>query len=157
MARAPETGFYFEPITERLALVVEGSPWPSDDPWAWVGDPVEMSPEVARLEVATRWPGVDPETLEIEFDTNFERAAEEIERLQREELMKEPGSGEIDFDVNLLLQQADQLKEMAAQMRLPGRSEIESELEKSEPKTVGESIARAHEEPEDPTSTRPKS
>ena len=44
MARAPETGFYFEPITERLALIVEGSPYPSDDPWAWVGDPVEMSP-----------------------------------------------------------------------------------------------------------------
>ena len=156
MARAPETGFYFEPITERLALVVEGSPWPSDDPWAWVGDPVEMSPEVARLEVATRWPGVDPEALEIEFDTNFERAAEEIERLQREELLKEPGSGEIDFDVNFLLQQADQLKEMAAQMRLPGRSEVEAELEKSEPKTVGESIARAHEEPGEPTSRPPE-
>ena len=56
MARAPETGFYFEPITERLALVVEGFPFPTDDAWAFVGDPVEMSPEVARLEVATRWP-----------------------------------------------------------------------------------------------------
>src|SRR5258708_699538 len=111
MARAPETGFYFEPITERLALVVEGSPYPSDDAWAWVGDPVEMPPEVARLEVATRWPGVDPETLEVEFDTNFERAVAEIERLQREESEKEPGSGEIDFDVKLLLRQADELKE----------------------------------------------
>src|SRR5437868_6246078 len=121
-----------------------------------------MSPEVARLEVATRWPGVDPESLEIEFDTNFERAAEEIERLQAEELLKAPGSGEIDFDVNLLLQQADQLKEMAAQMRLPGRNEIEAELETSEPKTVGEAIARAHEDAAPggdeggPTSTRPK-
>src|SRR5213075_1862781 len=110
MARAPETGFYFEPITERLALVVEGSPYPTDDPWAWVGDPVEMSPELARLEVATRWPGVDPEALEIEFDTNFDQAVREIERLQREEREKEPGTGEIDFDVNLLLQQADTLK-----------------------------------------------
>ena len=61
MARAPETGFYFEPIAERLALIVEGSPFPSDDAWAYVGDPVEMTPELARLEVATRWPGIDPE------------------------------------------------------------------------------------------------
>lgn len=146
MARAPETGFYFEPITERLALILEGSPYPTDDPWAWVGDPVEMSPELARLEVATRWPGVDPETLEIEFDTDFERAAAEIERLQREELEKPPGSGEIDFDVNLLLQQAEALKEAAAQLSLPGRREVEQELERSAAETVGESIARAHEE-----------
>lgn len=67
MARAPLTGFYFEPMTERLALIIESSPYPSDDPWAHVGGPVTMSPELARLEVATRWPGVDPETLEVEF------------------------------------------------------------------------------------------
>jgi hypothetical protein len=69
MARVPETGFYFEPISERLALVVEGSPFPSDDHWAFIGDPVDMTPELARIEVATRWPGIDPEELEIEFDT----------------------------------------------------------------------------------------
>jgi hypothetical protein len=156
MARAPETGFYFEPITERLALIVEGSPYPTDDPWAWVGDPVEMSPEVARLEVATRWPGVDPESLEVEFDTNFEKAVQEIERLQLEERGKDPGSGEIDFDVNFLLQQADTLKEMAAQMRLPGRTDIEKELEQSGPETVGDAIARAHSDTEEePTSPRP--
>src|SRR4051812_13835359 len=157
MARAPETGFYFEPMTERLALVVEGSPYPTDDPWAWVGDPVDMSPEVARLEVATRWPGVDPESLEVEFDTNFERAVQEIERLQLEELGRGPGSGEIDFDVNLLLQQADTLKEMAAQMRLPTRADVEQELERG-PETVGDAIARAHSgsgEEEEATSPRP--
>jgi hypothetical protein len=75
MARAPETGYYFEPLAERLALVLEGSSFPSEDAWAYVGDPVEMAPEVARLEVATRWPGVDPEALELEFDLDFERAA----------------------------------------------------------------------------------
>jgi len=64
MARAPETGFYFEPISERLVLVVEGFPFPSDDFWAYVGDPVEMTQELARLTVATRWPGVDPEALQ---------------------------------------------------------------------------------------------
>jgi hypothetical protein len=144
MARAPETGFYFEPITERLALIVEGSPYPSDDPWAYVGDPLEMSPELARLEVATRWPGVDPETLEVEFDTNFEKAVEEIERLQREEREKEPGSGEIDFDVNLLLEQAEALKAAAAQLTLPGARDVEQELERAAGETVGESIARAH-------------
>ena len=42
MARAPETGFYFEPLTERFALVVEGSPFPSDDHWAFIGDPIEV-------------------------------------------------------------------------------------------------------------------
>jgi hypothetical protein len=151
MARAPETGFYFEPITERLALIVEGSPYPSDDPWAYVGDPVEMTPELARLEVATRWPGVDPETLDVEFDTDFERAQAEIERLQREERDKEPGSGEINFDVELLLQQAESLKEAAARLTLPGGRDVEQEIERSEGlETVGESIARAHDGPTSP-------
>jgi hypothetical protein len=144
MARAPETGFYFEPITERLALIVEGSPYPSDDPWAYVGDPLDMSPELARLEVATRWPGVDPETLEVEFDTDFEKAVEEIERLEREEREKEPGSGEINFDVNFLLEQAEALKAAAAQLTLPGAREVEQELERAAGETVGEAIARAH-------------
>lgn len=136
MARAPETGFYFEPITERLALVVEGSPYPSDDQWAWVGDPVEMSPEVARLEVATRWPGVDPDSLQVEFDTNFEKAVVEIERLEAQEREKEPGSGEIDFDVNFLLSQAEALKAAAAAMQLP------ADVEKDE--TVGDAILKAN-------------
>jgi hypothetical protein len=143
MARAPETGFYFEPITERLALVIEGSPYPSDDHWAYVGDPVEMTPELARLEVATRWPGVDPETLDVEFDTNFEKAVVEIERLQREEAEKEPGSGEVNFDVNFLLSQAETLKAAAEAMRIPGREEVEEELEKGD-ETVSEAIIRAN-------------
>src|SRR5882672_2996795 len=42
MARAPETGFYFEPIAERLALVLEGSAFPSEEAWAYIGDPVKM-------------------------------------------------------------------------------------------------------------------
>ena len=67
MARAPETGFYFEPSHERLALVQEGSPFPSEDAWAYVGDPAEMSLELACREVATRWPGVDPEGLTLEL------------------------------------------------------------------------------------------
>ena len=143
MARAPETGFYFEPITERLALVVEGSPYPSDDHWAYVGDPVEMTPEMARLTVATRWPGVDPDALDVEFDTNFEQAVREIERLEREEREKEPGSGEISFDVNFLLSQAESLKAAAEAMKLPGRAEVEAELENRDA-TVGEAIERAN-------------
>ena len=70
MARAPETGFYFEPVAERLALVLEGALFPTGGEWAHVGDPVEMTPDLARLEVATRWPGVDPEALEIEFQSD---------------------------------------------------------------------------------------
>jgi hypothetical protein len=79
VARAPETGFYFEPIGERLVLVVEGSPFPSDDHWAYVGDPIEMTPEVARLECANRWPGVDPDSLEVELDLDFDRSVEEAD------------------------------------------------------------------------------
>ncbi len=141
MARAPETGFYFEPISERLVLVVEGFPFPSDDFWAYVGDPVEMTQELARLTVATRWPGVDPEALMVEFDTNFEHAVQEMERLQREEREKPPGSGEIDLDVGHLLRQAEALKEAAASLRVPGAREVEEALEN---RTVGEEIAAAH-------------
>lgn len=154
MARAPETGFYFEPMTERLALIVEGSPYPTDDAWAHVGDPVKMAPERARLEVATRWPGVDPDTLEVEFDTNFERAVAEIERLQREEREKEPGSGEIPFDLNFLLEQSDALKAAAAQLTRPGARDVEQEIERAAGETVGESIARAHDGEAPSTSPR---
>jgi hypothetical protein len=142
MARAPETGFYFEPISERLALVLEGAPFPSDDAWAHVGDPVEMSPEAARLSVATRWPGVDPETLEIEFDTDFERMAAEMERVAQEE-GRAPAPGEEEIDVRFLLQQAESLRAMAAELQLPGARELEAELERPAD-TVGEDIARAH-------------
>jgi len=143
MARAPETGFYFEPLSERLAVVVEGSPFPSDDHWAYVGDPAEMTTELARLEVATRWPGVDPESLEVEFDTDFARTVEEIERLKQTEGPRQPG--EIDFDVELLLSQAEALKEAAAQLKLSGAKDLEKSLEESADETVGDAIARAHE------------
>ena len=48
--------------------MLEGSPFPSEEAWAYIGDPVEMPLPLARLEAATRWPGVDPETLELELD-----------------------------------------------------------------------------------------
>jgi hypothetical protein len=66
MSRAPETGFYFEPISGRLALLRAGAVFPSPEAWAHVGDPARMSEEAARQEVALRWPGVDPESLEVE-------------------------------------------------------------------------------------------
>jgi multidrug efflux pump subunit AcrB len=157
MARAPETGFYFEPISERMALVVEGSPFPSDDHWAFIGDPVDMTPELARIEVATRWPGIDPEELKIEFDTNFERAVAEIERLQREEAEREPGSGEIDFDLSSLLSQADALKAAAAALQVPGAKETEETVEEAASETVGDAIARAHASEEEEPSTSEES
>src|SRR5471032_2198050 len=119
MARAPSTGYYFEPLTERLALVLEGAAFPSGDAWAWVGDPLEMPAEVALLEVATRWPGVDPETLEIEYETNYERAVEEIDRLRAEEAGRSGYSGEVDFDVRALLAEAEELQAQAALLRTP--------------------------------------
>lgn len=139
MSRAPETGFYFEPIAERLALLLEGAPFPTDDAWAYVGDPAEMSPDVARLSIATRWPGVDPETLEVEFETDFERVAEEMERLQREEGGRAPG--ELDLDVDALLAHAEELRAAAARLS-PARDAL-AEIERRE-ETVGEAIAQAH-------------
>jgi hypothetical protein len=133
MARAPETGYYFEPVTERLALVLDEAAFPSGDAWAWVGDPLEMPAEVALLAVATRWPGVDPETLEIEYETNYEQAVLEIERLRGEEKARGGYSGELDLDVRTLLAQAEELQAQAALLRVP-----EAPVE-----TVGEAIARA--------------
>ena len=137
MARAPETGYYFEPVTERLALVLDGAAFPSADAWAWVGDPLEMPAEVALLEVATRWPGVDPETLEIEYETNYEQAVLEIERLSREEVARGgyqgPQDVTADLDVRALLAQAEELQAQAALLRVP----------EAPADTVGEAIARA--------------
>jgi hypothetical protein len=146
MARAPETGFYFEPMTERLVLVVEGSPFPSDDHWAWVGDPIEMSPEVARLECATRWPGVDPEALEVEFDLDFERAVEEAERSQAEDAAGVVRRAtELDLDLDLLFAQAEALRgavpEPSRESTRAAVDEATKELDSAD--TIGASIARA--------------
>lgn len=145
MARASETGFYYEPLTERLALVVEGSPFPSDDHWAYVGDPIEMTPELARLEVAGRWPGVDPESLEVELDFHFELAMAEEERRQAEVALGFlPHGGEIDFDVSSLLAQAEELREAAAQMRpVEVRKDLERLLD-ANGETVGSVIIKAN-------------
>ena len=114
MARAPETGFYFEPLTERLALVVEGAPFPSDDHWAWLGDPIDMTQDEARSSCGLRWPGVDPETLEVEFDLDFERATAEAEKARQEALAGfQRLPREFDLDVDSLLAQADLLREAA--------------------------------------------
>lgn len=143
MARAPQTGFYFEPLTERLALVLEGTAYPSDDHWAYVGDPMDgFTPELARLECANRWPGVDPESLEIEFNTDFDRLLADLERRHEPDPVLDGQQGEIDFDVNFLLQQADALRAMAAGLTGPGAREVEAALE-GEP-SVGDAIALAN-------------
>ncbi|HYR18853.1 MAG TPA: hypothetical protein VEQ15_05130 [Myxococcales bacterium] len=146
MARAPETGFYFEPMTERLVLVVEGAPFPTDDHWAYVGDPIEMTPEVARLECANRWPGVDPETLEVEFDLDFERAVEEAERRQAEDaagLVRR--ATELDLDLDLLFAHAEALRhaptEPAPEATRAALEEAAEKLDAAD--TIGAAIARA--------------
>src|SRR5438445_8205311 len=146
MARASETGFYFEPMAERLVLVVEGSPFPTDDHWAYVGDPIEMSPELARLECATRWPGVDPDALEVEFDLDFERAVEESERRQAEDaagLVRR--ATELDLDLDLLFAQAEALRSTAPEpSREATRAALDQAAEKlSSADTIGAAIARA--------------
>lgn len=117
LARAPETGYYFEPLTERLALVVEGAPFPSDDHWAWLGDPIEMTQEEARMHCGFRWPGVDPDSLEVEFDLDFEKATQEAEQQRLEAISgMQRLPREFDLDVDSLLQQADLLREAARQV-----------------------------------------
>jgi hypothetical protein len=144
VARAPQTGFYFEPLAERLALVIEGTAYPSDDHWAYIGDPMEgLTPELARIECANRWPGVDPETLEVEFNTDFDGLLAEIEHKHDPDPMLDGKQGEIDFDVNFLLQQADALREMAAKLVAPGARDLEAALEAPAP-TVGDEIVRAN-------------
>jgi hypothetical protein len=146
MARAPETGFYFEPVAERLVLVVEGAPFPTDDHWAYVGDPIEMAPELARLECANRWPGVDPESLEVEFDVDFERAVAEAERRQAEDaagLVRQ--ATELDLDLDLLFAHAEALRQAPAE---PSPEATRAALEQASEKldsadTIGAAIARA--------------
>jgi len=148
MARAPETGFYFEPMAERLVLVVEGSPFPTDDHWAYVGDPIEMTPEVARLECANRWPGVDPDALEVEFDLDFERAVAEAERRQAEDaagLVRR--ATELDLDLDLLFAHAEALRTAAEPSREATRAALDEAAEKLDAAdTIGAAIARAAKE-----------
>jgi len=146
MARAPETGFYFEPMAERLVLVVEGAPLPTDDHWAYVGDPIEMTPEVARLECANRWPGVDPDALEVELDLDFERAVEEAERRQAEDaagLVRR--ATELDLDLDLLFAHAEALRssDPPADTTRRALDEATKELDSCSPDTIGAAIARA--------------
>jgi len=145
MARATETGFYFEPLAGRLALVVEGSPFPSDDQWAHVGDPIEMTPEVARLQVADRWPGVDPDALQLELDLNFERALAEHEKELAEVAQGfVPRRGEIDFDLNLLLEQAELLRLAAEQLRPLNSRARPEQLFDANGESIGAYIIKSH-------------
>ena len=144
MARAPETGFYFEPMAERLVLVVEGSPFPTDDHWAYVGDPIEMTPEVARLECANRWPGVDPDALEVELDLDFERAVEEAERRQAEDaagLVRR--ATELDLDLDLLFAHAEALRPTDPSPDSTRRALDEATEKLDSSDTIGAAIVRA--------------
>ena len=144
MARAPETGFYFEPIAERLVLVVEGSPFPTDDHWAYVGDPIEMTPELARLECANRWPGVDPDALEVELDLDFERALAEAELRQAEDaagLVRR--ATELDLDLDLLFAQAEALRPADPPLDSARRALDEATSKVDSADTIGASIVRA--------------
>jgi hypothetical protein len=130
MARATETGFYFEPITERLALVIEGAPFPDDEQWAWVGDPAEMTPELARLECAVRWPGVDPDLLHVELDLGTDRLLAELEAQQRAEAQAVQASSPA--DVQALLAQAHELQRAVAELHTGPitRQQLEAEAER---------------------------
>ena len=135
MARAPETGFYFEPLAERLALVVDGAPFPSDDHWALIGDPIEMTPETAKLTCALRWPGVDPESLEVELNFDIERALAELEKAEAEKaagLVRSPE--EYSFDMDEFLRQMQELRAAAESMKLtvPDAREVEQAIEQAD-------------------------
>jgi hypothetical protein len=133
MSRARETGFYFEPISERLALVVEGAPFPSDEHWAWIGDPIDVTPELARLEVALRWPGIDPDALHVELDMGMDRLLAELEQQHRQEheaALPPPAPP----DVQGLLDQAQALQAAVAELNVVPvtREELEKRAEELE-------------------------
>jgi hypothetical protein len=143
MSRARETGFYFEPITERLALVVEGAPFPSDESWAWIGDPIEMTPELARIEVALRWPGIDPEALNVELDLGMNRLLAELEQQQRAE-QQAAVAPPAPPDVKELLAQAQALQAAVAEMEMSGtvtREELERRAEEAQLARAAAAIA----------------
>ena len=111
-----------------------------------MGDPIEMSPELARLECANRWPGVDPESLEVEFDLDFERAVQEQEKQRAAEaagIVRE--AGELDFDLDILLAQAEALRR-AADTASPDATRPALEESTESPDTIGQAIARASKE-----------
>src|SRR5947209_936617 len=117
MARVRETGFYFEPIEERLALLIEGAPFPTAEAWAWIGDPIEMTAEQARLECAVRWPGVDPDLLHAELDLGMNALLAELEARSRAEAAADAAhapaqpSAPVAPDIEGLLAQARQLQD----------------------------------------------
>jgi hypothetical protein len=142
VARAPETGYYFEPLSERLALVVEGAPFPSDDHWAWLGDPIEMTQDQAKETCGFRWPGVDPDALEIEFDLDFEKVIAEAERQRQEALAgvhRVPQ--EFDLDIDALLQQANMLREAARQVA-QAQTQVQTSPEELEKAAEAEAMIR---------------
>ncbi len=110
MAHARETGFYFEPLTERLALVIEGSPFPSDEQWAYVGDPIEMTPEQACLQCALRWQGLDPEAIHVELDLGLNAMLAELAQRSASEDAPAPFEPPAPPDVDALLAQAAELQ-----------------------------------------------
>lgn len=135
MSRARETGFYFEPVTERLALVIEGAPFPSGEHWAHVGDPIEMTPEQARLHVSMRWPGIDPEALNVELDLGMHQLLAELEAQHAAEsaaadALPKPAEA----DVQALLAQAEELQRAVSELHLEPitRERLEAEAEKAE-------------------------
>ena len=84
-----------------------------------VGDPIAITREQAAFECGLRWPGVDPDSLEVEFDLDFEKAAAEAERQRLEALAGvERHPQEFDLGVDQLLAQADLLQQAALQVSL---------------------------------------
>ena len=134
MARASETGFYFEPISERLSLVIEGAPFPTEEHWAYIGDPIDITPEQARLSVAMRWPGIDTELLHVELDLGMDRLLAELEAQNAQEAAAVLAPPPAMADVQSLVQQAEALKAAVADLKLAPvtREQLEAAAEEAE-------------------------
>ena len=145
MAKASETGFYFEPMTERLALVVEGAPFPTPDQWAYLGDPIDMTPEMACLECALRWPGVDPSEVHVELDLGLNAMLAELERNTQAEARMPAGPPPAPADVASLLAQAEELQRQVSELGLAGLTgeELAARAEELELARAAEAISGA--------------
>ena len=133
MARASETGFYFEPMSERLSLVIEGATFPTEEQWAYIGDPIDMTPELARFSVALRWPGIDPDALHVELDMGMDRLLAELEAQHAAEsaaILPPPQLA----DVRSLVAQAEALQAAVADLNIGPitREQLEVQAEEAE-------------------------
>jgi hypothetical protein len=105
-----------------------------------------MTPELARIEVALRWPGIDPDALHVELDLGMNQLLAELEQQQKAEQEAAVAAPVVPPppDVQELLAQAQALQASVAELQLSGtvtREELERRAEEAELARAAAAIA----------------